>query len=609
MNGLIQELTNELKNNTGVNSSLAAKVVLESINNSLMLGVSPSEILENSLTTLEQFATEMTNENLKEVVTKFRKMSDKPTSRLQNMAKEAGLSIKIQAIKESEIYADPVLKHTVARLEEALTTMPEYRAIRYFFEGLSKFSYDKTISNILESLTTYVNENSVKFEILNSIFEMRVTGAVLYKDACALLEEALLENVETADSLRMKMRNFANLPVVNQLINRISLLESKATGSFNLGIGNGDAAVKPVVAPFYKVNEGTAVVFVDNKFIKLSEDADPTQLSLEEATALPEFFDVCEAFSKLNFKEKNGEYVSTGRNLTVAFGVNENGTLNLKINGSVIENIDSVKFSEIFLMETIDTRSALSKVFDNLDLIVNLEFGKVIVNERLGKDSIVFNFGDNIFVFEKLGDARLIKKMKGLTFHSYVMENFKYDISDMYSIQLEEREANIKALDSQKSAIEQNLAKLETSLSQIEEALSDKSISADYQEKLYELKMSIEKNVNALKNQYIIVDQSKKKSLTESEDITIVSATTAKYNTGQKVLLKSGKSVKIVGLDPVNQLYSVIGDDNQQQAVKPNEIDKLDDSKYSNYQESGVDSENQQELAIKKIGNQIDLPK
>jgi hypothetical protein len=347
---------------------------------------------------------------------------------------------------------------------------------------------------------------------MNSIFEMRVTGAVLYKDACALLEEALLENIETADSLRMKMRTFANLPVVNQLINKISLLESKANGSFNLGIGNGEASVKPIVAPFYKVNEGTAVVFIDNKFIKLSEDSDPTQLTLEEATALPEFLEVCEAFNQLNFKEKNGEYVSAGRNLTVAFGVNENGTLNLKINGSVIENIDSVKFSEIFLMETLESRAALTKVFDNLDLIVNLEFGKAIVNERLGKDSIVFNFGENIFVFEKLGQTRLIKKMKGLTFHDYVMENFKYDISEMYSIQLDEREANIKALDSQKSAIEQNLAKLEISLSQIDEALSDKSISADYQEKLSELKMSIEKNVNALKSQYIIVDQSKKKA-------------------------------------------------------------------------------------------------
>jgi peptidoglycan hydrolase CwlO-like protein len=162
-------------------------------------------------------------------------------------------------------------------------------------------------------------------------------------------------------------------------------------------------------------------------------------------------------------------------------------------------------------MESIETRNALTKVFENLDLIVNVEFGKSLINERLGRDSIVLNLGENIFVFEKLGDSRILKKMKDLTFHSYVMENFKYDISELYSIQLEERDAKIKELDSEKSAIEDNLEKLEKSISQIEEALKDHSLSAEYQDKLNELKMSIEKNVNALKNQYILVDQSKKK--------------------------------------------------------------------------------------------------
>ena len=149
---------------------------------------------------------------------------------------------------------------------------------------------------------------------------------------------------------------------------------------------------------------------------------------------------------------------------------------------------------------------------NNLDIIVNLEFGKTIVNERLGKESFVLNLDENIFVFEKLGETRVVKKMKGLTFHNYVMENFKYDISEMYSIQLEEREANIKAFDLEKKTIEESLAKLEESIAKIEEALSDTSITSDYQEKLTELKVSIEKNVNALKSQYIVVDQSKKKA-------------------------------------------------------------------------------------------------
>jgi hypothetical protein len=512
MNGLIQELTNELKNNSSINSSIAAKVVLESINNSLLLGVAPDQVLENSLNTLDQFATELVNENLKEVVAKFKKMAEKPTKRLQDMAKEAGLTGKIKALKESQIYADPVVKHTVARLEEAVAAMPEYRAIRYFFDGLNNFSYDKDVKQVLEALTQYVNENSVKLEILNSVFEMRVTGAVLYKDACSLLEEALLENIQSADSLRMKLRSYSNLPVVNQLINKISMFESKKEGRFDLGIGNGDAQVNPIIAPFYKVTESDALIYVDNKFIKVSEDADPVQVAAADLEEFPEFFEICEAFRTLNFKQKSTEIVSTGRNLTVAFGINENGTLNLKINNSLVENIENIRLSEIFLMESIENRNALSTLFANLDLIVNLEFGKTIVNERLGRESFILNLGENIFVFEKLADTRVVKKMKDLAFHSYVMENFKYDVSDMFSIQLEEREATLKVLDSEKSAIEQSLAKLETSISQIEEALTDRSISAEYQEKLTELKMSIEKNVNSLKNQYILIDQSKKKA-------------------------------------------------------------------------------------------------
>ena len=73
------------------------------------------------------------------------------------------------------------------------------------------------------------------------------------------------------------------------------MLESKDSGSFNLGIGNGDAFVKPIIAPFYKVSENSALIFVDNKFINVSEDADPTQVSAEDAKEFPDFFETCEA--------------------------------------------------------------------------------------------------------------------------------------------------------------------------------------------------------------------------------------------------------------------------------------------------------------------------
>ena len=96
MNGLIQDLTTELKTNTKFKDSAVVRVVLESINNSTLLGVPSDQILETALTNLDELATATVNEDLKEVVANFRKLAEKPTKRLQNMAKEAGIKKRSQ---------------------------------------------------------------------------------------------------------------------------------------------------------------------------------------------------------------------------------------------------------------------------------------------------------------------------------------------------------------------------------------------------------------------------------------------------------------------------------------------------------------------------------
>lgn len=511
MNGLIQELTTELKSNPGVNNSVAVRVVLESIHNSVLLGVPSDQILENSLNTLEELATATVNENLKEVVAKFKKLAEKPTKRLHDMAREAGLSMKIKALKESAISADPTFKFTVARLEQNLAVLPEFRVIGTAMADLGKYSYDATVASALSDLSAYVSENRAKLEIMNAIFEMRQTGAILYKDSIIDLENSLLDNIYESDSIRMKMRGRKDLPIVTRLLNTLSMVEAKNHGKFSIGIGNGEARVKPVIGPFYKVSESEAIVFVDNKFIKFSEDADPAQMTQEEVAEYPEFVSVCETFANLGFTERENEIVSRGRRLEVAFAVNEAGNLYLKINGNTINDLTKVNVNELFLMEELTARSLYSKLFNSLDSVVNLEFAKKIVNERLDRDSIVFTVGESLYVFEKIGNSRLFKKMEGLAFHNYVMENFNYDVSELYSIELEERDAELRRLDTEKVKVEEDLSKLEGAIQQLEEALKDSSISEEYHSQLDDLKVSIEKNVNSLKSYYISLDQTKKK--------------------------------------------------------------------------------------------------
>ena len=599
MNSLIQELTTELKSNTQIKDSIVVKVVLESINNSVLLGVASSDVLENALSTLDQLAQATVNENLKEVVAKFKKMAVKPTQRLQNMAKEAGISLKIKALKESAMYGDPTFKYTISKIEEKLASIPEFRLIGVISEALTPYSYDKNVANTISELANYVNENRAKLEVINAIFEMRQTSSMIYSESIAELENSLLENSYSSDTLKMKMRGKSTLPIVNRLINTLSMVESKLSGKFNIGLGNGDAKVNSIIAPFCKISESEAVVFVDNKFIKLTEEESPKQVEISDLAEFPEFVEVCEAFAGLNFQEQDNSIVTNGRNLQIKFSINENGNLTLFVNNNIVEDLTKMNLSELFVMEQFETRSKLTKIFNSLDTIVNLEFAKKIVNERLDKDSLVFTIGETLYIFEKLGQTRLIKKMDGLQFHNYVMENFKYDVSELYSIQLEDNEFKLREIEEDKKVIESDLSKLELSISKLEEALTDSTLSEEYQTQLSDLKVSIEKNVNSLKNHYIQLDQSKKKSINEAESITLVSPKTAKYGVGKRVVLNDNTSGTIIGIDGVSGTYLLITSDNRSIRVKTSDIESLEKPKDNEYQISGINPDKTDELSIK----------
>jgi hypothetical protein len=345
---------------------------------------------------------------------------------------------------------------------------------------------------------------------MNDIHEMRQASPIIYKEACSILEECLLENTITSDSLKMKLRGKVNMPVVNRLINTLSMVEARSAGTFNIGIGNGDAQVTSVVLPYLAISENEVMTVIDNSFVKLSTEEAPIQIDSEKVSEeFPEFFEMYEALNSLGFSHTGNNYSAKLKTMTIGFELHEN-SLQFTVNGKHIEDANTANVSEIFLMESVETRTNIAKVLANLENIAHLDFAKRLINERLGNDAYVFTVNESLFIFEKLGQTRTIKKMEGTTFHNYVMENFHYDVTELYAIKLEESAEFNKNVDLEKSKIEQNIEKLESSIKAIDETLASTDLGEDYSDKLNELKLALEKNVNSLKSQYITLDQSKK---------------------------------------------------------------------------------------------------
>lgn len=63
--------------------------------------------------------------------------------------------------------------------------------------------------------------------------------------------------------------------------------------------------------------------------------------------------------------------------------------------------------------------------------------------------------------------------------------------------------------------------------------------------------------------------------------------------------MKSGQTATIVGVDAVGQKYNVMGSDNKFRIVKPDEIEKIDTGKYTDYQATGPNPDKPEELLIK----------
>lgn len=77
--------------------------------------------------------------------------------------------------------------------------------------------------------------------------------------------------------------------------------------------------------------------------------------------------------------------------------------------------------------------------------------------------------------------------------------------------------------------------------------------------------------------------------MSESEDITLVSPNSAKYQIGQDVVLDDGSSAKIVGVDPVSHSYYLVTAQNKSIQVSPDKIKKLDKQKSADYRETDVE--------------------
>ena len=550
MNDLRKNLIQELKAAKAVSESRMLQMVVAG----LEANVNASGNIEQALADLAEVSEKLQNTELDTIVKKFNEMSNTPAKKLKMIENGAAVLPKIAQIKESAAYADPILKTVIAGLEKYVSVNSEPLVIESVIAKLSPFSFDSTVKSVVTDLTKYVSENRATLAIFNTIADLKKAPNAYYAQVSEKLEGAILEGRTSVDALTMILAEATAQPVIKNLLNRLSQFESSKNGGFNLGSGNGSTKINPVIGVYTKTDKGVRVL-IENHIIDMNDEEEAEMVPFSSLPQEDEFTQTAKAYTDLGFKPTEHGVEAKGKANTIAFKVSPEGEVSFEINGKVSEDLNSSEIYKTLVVETISFKQNVAKILENANMIAQFEFVQRFVTE--GAQSYAINTEKaGIFVLDRQG----LKKYDTLGFHKYIAETFKYDVSDLFSIQLSERQEFVKSVNERKAVIQSDIAKLEESISQLDSVIAE--ADEETQDQLETLKHTINSSIVGLKNEYLSLDDS-------LETDPILGSNGAKHGVGDNVM-HNGEPVTVTGLtaDGLYQLSN--GETVKEDEIMPN---------------------------------------
>jgi hypothetical protein len=528
MKGFVNKILTELKTNSKLKSEPLVNMLTESIDKSIVLGESTDSIYLNLKNGISSINSKLKNPNLKAILEQFNKVEITPESRVQDLAKKVNLSQKIKAIRESGADSNPILKTQIDLFESYLTGgTPDFALCESFIQVFSKHNYNKTIKGQVEKVQKYLAENRSELLFLNTIYTMDSMSNSQYSNVSRELKDLLINESFTSDILKLKYGTA--IPLVNQLVNELRVVESEKLGYFTLGEGDSFTSVTNLITPATKAKDGM-IVYMDDRFMSIREsngltgketkiwvndnfkiaEVDPAYVKEK----FPKFYKVAESFATLGFK-KNIDGTSVGssaiRNFNISFKTNDEKELDLYLNESKISNLDEINLMEALSLESNDTKHKVVTLFENSKNLFNFDFIKELTNDRTLAEAYVLKLNDSFYVCEKLNSAeREWKKVDEYSLYEFCMKKFNYDISPIFKTKIDEKIDSFKKIEAKKNEISVDISKLEETMEKLQKAISNPDLDSDAVKKLTGLRESIESTVLALKNDYVGLDLFKK---------------------------------------------------------------------------------------------------
>lgn len=424
-----------------------------------------------------------------------------------------GVKKAISAVKESDLAKHPATMYMLEKMKHT-ENAPEWLVIEEVITTFKPLSWDPTVKANVEILESNLKKYGEDIKIYRAVSEAKNSRSSfvmsgLEKDIDNYLNYRTAAN---RTQLLESLSKFKYDPNIRSIYNVI--LETET--SFQLKEGSSDAWVTNVYSPVI-ITESDEIFAVHGKaYVKRGNDMRP--LTEAEYKQLPEHFTFLSAFmsrSNVEISENRMKIFSKDKKVEL---VEETEGLGIYVNDKKVTESDFHKIylnSGIFRFEEKDVISAVGKIIENWDSIMELDFVKSVYPKGIpSRRADIFRLGNKTHINTidtVMNESKFYPECNATQSRNMVLEFAKYDLGLTFKDFLANEEATLATLESKKKEFLDAIAYLESKKAQLEN-IADEEVRES--EEVKELVTSIDEEISTVKEEYFNV-QNEIKSLTK----------------------------------------------------------------------------------------------
>jgi len=401
--------------------------------------------------------------------------------------------------------------------------------------------------NTLQNLLEKYQEEVIIVKAIDTIKRSR-TGKY-YNDVLEKLETYLYESDKSKRRILIdSLKPYAYEPIVRETMKALIKFEDEK--SLYLVNENQNFNIKPIYSFVYFDNELKETYFFSNLGKVYSVGKELKVLTEEEIAKLPRtFLQMNEYIQRPNIRINNQSLVISLANSTIEFMVNENKENEAYLNNVKISTTQPYEYliqSGLFGQGTINELSIIGKIWDNLDTLIEMDFGKNIMSKsNLGLSSSIFKIDEKFYVHRKnllQNYNEVTEGLNGLQARNAILEFMKFDITESLFEYLEGTEAEIAKFKNDQKIIQKDIQTITEEIAKIDNAINNPTIGPA--EELTKVRESLVDEIEFLKGKYNEL----------SEEINKINSPELNEDENE---LKSGDMVKIKGSEMTGSVMSI----------------------------------------------------